>query len=368
MDEADQPDSRDQPDQRAPYDPMPHGPDEIGVGPWQGPMLSGGELGFENDTYLDRWEPWVRAAILDFELLSHIHLSTYADTYADRVTGVATGPVDGVALWHSEFADSPLPPSAACKRIASFIRPDKAIFDRQLDFLQQYADLREDRASEILAQLGPPFAFWSTVVYLHPDRTPWTLELLGVALRLANFAEHRLKHTLACRRPIEYSPQVQPIILTPGHGSLPSGHATEAHIVAFVLSKLLKTTDANKDLQLLEQLMRQASRVAINRTIAGVHFPVDSAAGQMLGLALGQYLVHRCRDIGVGGTYDSWRFIGMNFDPALDFVWRDQYDTVNDAQLAAAFTEQVSAEQAQPSGLLNQLWKRAKAEVTNLLM
>ena len=28
-------------DQRAPYDPMPHGPAEVGVGPWEGPPPDG---------------------------------------------------------------------------------------------------------------------------------------------------------------------------------------------------------------------------------------------------------------------------------------------------------------------------------------
>ena len=43
----------------------------------------------------------------------------------------------------------------------------------------------------------------------------------------------------------------------------------------------------------VDQLMRQAARIAINRTITGVHFPADSMAGAMLGLAIGQYLIAR---------------------------------------------------------------------------
>ena len=29
------------PDRRAPYDPMPNGPAEVGVGPWEGPWPTG---------------------------------------------------------------------------------------------------------------------------------------------------------------------------------------------------------------------------------------------------------------------------------------------------------------------------------------
>ena len=43
-----------------------------------------------------------------------------------------------------------------------------------------------------------------------------------------------------------------------------------------------------------EQLMRHAERIAVNRTVAGVHFPVDSAAGMILGWALSEYWIARC--------------------------------------------------------------------------
>src|SRR4030095_6798907 len=103
----------------------------------------------------------------------------------------------------------------------------------------------------------------------------------------------------AVLRPHELSPQVQPMIPTPNHGSWPSGHATEAHAVARVLFELVaRGAVAAADNQLRELLMRQAARIAINRTVAGMHYPVDSMAGQALGLAVGEYFIQRCQAAG----------------------------------------------------------------------
>jgi len=234
-------------------------------------------------------------------------------------------------------------------------RPRRATFLAQLGLVNGYADLREDRTPEITAQMASPIAFWTSVANLHPDRTRWTLELLGAALRLAGFAEHRFKHALACRRPLELSPQVQPIILTPGHGSLPSGHATEAHIVAYVLWRLIRGL---VDVRWREQLMRQAARIAINRTVAGVHFPVDSAAGQMLGLTLGDYFLHRC---GVGGNYDAWRFDGPAYPNLLDFDWHLQYNAAGNRP-NTAYVQRTGTFDVGTAPHLRWLWLEAAAE------
>jgi membrane-associated phospholipid phosphatase len=268
-------------------------------------------------------------------------------------------------LWHLITANVN-PPTLTAKKIVSMIRPTEDIFDGQLNLVDGYSDLREDRAAEILAQMVPQHAFWSSVVMLHPDRNKWTLELLATALRLANLVEMRFKQALACRRPAERSPQVQPIILTPGHGALPSGHATEAHIVARVLYELVSpriAPTAGAQQALREQLMRQAARIAINRTVAGVHYPVDSAAGQLLGLTLAEYFIARLATAG-GGTFASWTFDGTKFGRSTDFNFRDQYDTAtgNRNTLLAYAIPDAGATNAGPGLYLNWLWAKAFGE------
>ena len=66
---AERPDG-DEPDRRAPYDPMPHGPTEVGVGPWEGAWPEGEQyderLLAEGDrrNVVDRYRYWTMAAII----------------------------------------------------------------------------------------------------------------------------------------------------------------------------------------------------------------------------------------------------------------------------------------------------------------
>jgi hypothetical protein len=172
-------------------------------------------------------------------------------------------------------------------------RPDDAFFESQLRHVIDYAEIRTDRASEIVVQMHPQVPFWSAAVHIHPAHTPKTLEMIELALGFASIICMRFKQAMAVARPIDWSTDIQPIIATPSHSAYPSGHATEAFMIAYALPKIL-TNDASAQSAYQTQLERQAHRIAENRTVAGVHFPVDSGAGQILAKVLADYFLFSC--------------------------------------------------------------------------
>jgi hypothetical protein len=121
------------------------------------------------------------------------------------------------------------------------------------------------------------------------------------------------------------------MIPTPGHGAYPSGHATEAFVAATVLDALLRAArpgashKAGHDATRV-QLQRQAYRIAVNRTVAGVHYPVDSACGRVLGTLLGELMLSRCS----GTNLRQREFLGSAYTgpggSARDFDLQDSID------------------------------------------
>jgi hypothetical protein len=171
--------------------------------------LSPSMPGIDDATSMAHWAPFVRQHVLLFDLISALHFQT-----DNKVAG----------LQHCSLATSDAPPGLY--PIVTMRRPSPDVFKEQVRLVDAWAELREERASEILSQLTPQFAYWNAVASLSLERRPKTLELMWLALAFASFVEMRFKHALACPRPAQYSPHLQPIIATPLHGSLPSGHAT----------------------------------------------------------------------------------------------------------------------------------------------
>lgn len=233
-------------------------------------------------------------------------------------------------------------------------RPTREKFEAALPRVRSWVALRDERLPEILTQVAPQWGFWASVVNLHPERNRWTIELLQCALQFSMLITQRMKHALACPRPIEYDATLQPIVMTPPYGAFPGGHAVEAWMFARVFAKLSGQT-RGKGNEMLDALERLSLRITENRVVAGLHFAVDGAAGFVLGDLLAEHFLLRC-----GASDDALlarTFNGSAFDPEADFI--DSHE-VYDGTVAAWGPAELKRPQS--SELMKSLWDHARAE------
>ncbi|MEO1456015.1 MAG: phosphatase PAP2 family protein [Pseudomonadota bacterium] len=159
-------------------------------------------------------------------------------------------------------------------------------------------DLRADRSAEIYLQQWDMLSFLGSSLQLNAISQGWTLALLEAVMSAAMNIVAEVKYRMDLPRPVDLYPQLAPIIQTPQHSALPSGHASEGFAAAYVLSRLKGLTDA-ETVSHENLIFRMASRIAINRTVAGVHYPMDSMAGACLGITLGRVFWSRiCHEDG----------------------------------------------------------------------
>lgn len=221
-------------------------------------------------------DPEFRAAVLDARLLGGMV--------------VETGTVDGgrraAALYCRTSGQGT--PQPQFGKLVTIEAPTERELALQVHCVQSYADLRSERVAEIGIQTNNLLSFYGMIDRLDLTRTPLTLELLALALRTGTYAAQAIKIDFDCPRPMEFSSIIQPMLPTPPHSTLPSGHSTQSHLVATVLSRLVEDQPAVS--ALAGPRFQTAARIAINRTVAGLHFPADSASGAVLGIALGEWI------------------------------------------------------------------------------
>ena len=263
-----------------------------------GPLPATGITHLAPDTAANmaRWAPDVRAMLLQASF------APYLATTCDPSTRDVTVSYAGAALW-----------TAA--------RPSAATLAVQVGHVRNYIDQRGDRGAEVMAQLGDFSAFFGIILGLSGARNAKTYELLAHVLMLSGAATMLPKHMLAIRRPDEIDTRVMPLVATPCHGAYPSGHATQAFAMATVLAALIRSVpghfpDMDKRIDLL---YRQAHRIAVNRTVAGVHYPMDSKAGALLGLQLGRVMT----GLMAGGATGPALILNPNTEADRDFTFAD---------------------------------------------
>jgi hypothetical protein len=242
------------------------------------------ELSFSCANNLHLWADWVRASL---------YLTDFLKDFAWSVKGT-----------HKKGEGMALTYGGAGKTFYTVHRPTVACFEEQLKFLRDYLDQRPDRGPEIITQLGFPTPYFNMILGLQAGANRYTFELITITQVLAAHAVMVVKHHLACRRPDRLGAKVMAIVPTPAHATFPSAHATEAFAVAEVLHTLLESQEHYPDVKKRQDLITKlAERIAVNRTVAGLHYPIDSWAGAILGRAIGQIILAKC---GIDRSVDAY--------------------------------------------------------------
>jgi hypothetical protein len=228
----------------------------------------------------------------------------------------------------------------------------------QLAYVRDWSELRTDRLAEILLQIPTPQPFFNSVCQLTPTRYPHTMALLSLAYTVGSIVVFSFKHALGVPRPAALAPDIMPVIGTPEHSALPSGHAAEAALVA---NLLLALAPPRTSTLLREPLSLLAGNVAVNRMIAGVHYPMDSWAGMMVGNALAKHFFSQL-DSGItifpAGESKQQREYQNRVEPQNAIDEGKNFHATDMELNVIASVPQMSA----PATPLQWLWQQAQAE------
>jgi len=151
---------------------------------------------------------------------------------------------------------------------------------KELEILLQYKNLRTpEKKQEIFHQMelehtGNIFGGRPLVEYFNEKEFPHTAPLLKDSLHDVSVIVLKLKEHYDRVRPSILYPELDTVIEVPGHPAYPSGHSTQMHFIAFILGELAP--------ERRDEFEREAYAIALNREIAGVHYPSDTEAGKIL--------------------------------------------------------------------------------------
>lgn len=182
-----------------------------------------------------------------------------------------------------------------------------ALRDQVVGVLNASID-RADRALEILDQASAVGAlrYWTGMLHIDPSKEKNTFLLMLVARAVGEYVAMRLKSVYRMRRPAQVYPWIMPLIDGPDTPSFPSSHALQAHLISGVLKLAIPGSMAPvwpptgwrpplTGTQVAQALDRLAIRVATNREIAGVHYPMDSDCGLYVALFCLDFLYRGCQ-------------------------------------------------------------------------
>jgi hypothetical protein len=148
------------------------------------------------------------------------------------------------------------------------------------DLVTAAQDERADALSEILGQADEFISYFMNLMTTRPNAYPATLRVLNIASLVGLFVSMYYKGYYKRPRPSELCPALLPPIVVPGHASFPSGHATQARLMARCMGDVLSGLPQRA--VIVDDLKTLARRIRRNREIAGLHYKSDSTAGKDL--------------------------------------------------------------------------------------
>jgi hypothetical protein len=146
------------------------------------------------------------------------------------------------------------------------------------DLVKAAMDERADALADILSQSNEFISYFLNMMTARPGAYPYTTKVLSVASLVGTFVAMYFKALYGRPRPSQLCPALLPPIEVPGHASFPSGHSTQAHLMALCMSQVI--VGAPLQPTMADDLWTLADCIARNREIAGLHYCSDTEAGK----------------------------------------------------------------------------------------
>jgi hypothetical protein len=220
---------------------------------------------------------------------AELHAAMYLDRFLNLLfTNYAPTTADPTKSWRRDYATV----ARSAGKPPQTMTPGE-LNDQVLGMLDLALE-RDPRFAEILDQDDSVgcLSYWFGMLKIDSERTPATNLMVRVARRVGEHVSMSLKGDFMSPRPSQVSPAITPMFDPPITPSFPAGHAVQAYLISFLLAdampkfpqQVAPAHGANEAQWLAATglLFDLAARVAENRVVAGVHYPVDIAAGRVV--------------------------------------------------------------------------------------
>ena len=193
-------------------------------------------------------------------------------------------PGSDIKLRQENTPDSDIDPTKG--RLTAFLK--KVTGDENLPTVEDELKLliylgateRPRRLPEIVAQAADVRPYWNSMLGASLLSSPAVCTLIEIGLAVGQMVAMHYKYKYNRMRPFQIYPGLLPPITTPPHPAYPNGHALQSLLIAACVTQALNPSD--NPVYPSGALLSLAERIGENREVAGVHFPTDRLASEMM--------------------------------------------------------------------------------------